>query len=241
MPHRRIDPAAGQERQRALQGVREAADRERLHARGGKLDRERQPVETLAYRDDRSSVGGEGRIARGGALDEEFGRGGVRERSDRPFVLPPQTQSPPTGDDHPDGGALREHVGQQWCRESEMFEVVQYEQGVRRTELPLESVVRTGLSGRERSQDRGFDKGWVAHRREVDEAHAVGETAFGPLRDRQRHARFADASHPGKRQQTNVGAEELFVERGDLAVATNEWRWLRRELSGHGDRPSLRG
>jgi hypothetical protein len=101
--------------------------------------------------------------------------------------------------------------------------------------------VGTGFSGRERSQDRGFDKGWVAHRREVDEAHAIGETAFGPLRDRQRHARFADASHPGKRQQTNVGAEQLFVQRGDLAVATNEWRWLRWELCGHGDRPSLRG
>src|SRR5437879_2279130 len=151
MPLQRVDPAAGQENKGALKGMREAADRERLHARGGKLDRERQPVETLADRDDRSSVGGEGRIARGGALDEEFGRGGLRKRSDQPFMLPPQTQGPPTGDDHPDGGALREHVGQQRCRESEMFEVVQYEQGVRRTELPLESVVGTGLSGRERS------------------------------------------------------------------------------------------
>ena len=170
LPRREVAPPALQHVEPFLEPPPQLVDREQRDARGGELDRERQPVEPAA------GGGDVGRVLvrelevgpqRDRALDEQLDRlrcervlqrdcavaGGERERRHREQPLAAHAQRRTAGHERGDTRAVPEQLGQAGRGVGHLLEVVEHEQQLPLAQAALEHLewrVIAGTGNRQR-------------------------------------------------------------------------------------------
>ncbi len=149
---------AGEQLEPVMQACRDLANRERLDARGGELDRQRQAIELRAHVLDvvpHALVEGEVRSDRRGTETEQSRGGFDGQRRDRLLGLAVDRQGFTAGGDQSNVGAGREHrAGDGGGRVEDVLAVVEDDDGLavaQRGEESLEGSQRlTAVTGRPR-------------------------------------------------------------------------------------------
>ena len=229
LPLRAVAPPALQHVEPFVEPRPQLVGREQRDARGGELDRERQPVEPAAGGDDVGRVlVGELEVGpqRDRALDEQLDRlrcervfqrdcavaGGERERRHREQPLAAHAQRRTAGHERADTRAMLEQLGQAGRGVGHLFEVVEQEQQLPLAQAALEHLewrVVAGTGDRHGADDGGVGAVRFALGAQVDEEHAVLEAVDLLRRRLQREPRFARPTRTGERHQPRVLRVEL--------------------------------
>ena len=96
-----------------------------------------------------------------------------------------------------------------------------------------EGILRRLLAHPHHPGDRRHHQSGIGQRRQIHEPDAIREALRHLLRGGNRQARLADASGADQRQQANVVLGEEAADEGQLVLAPDQSRRLRREM--HGD------
>jgi hypothetical protein len=161
--------AAGKQRQALLQALEERRGRQDLHARSGKLDRQRQIVEPLAdggY----LAVGHEVALDGHGAREEQLDCVVAPERIHRVLVLAADAERLPAGGDELQVGALPQQLAELRRGGHEVLEVVEQHDEAAVTDVLAKVAGRAKRGGRRLDHQRG-----VTQRSERDPPHTARE------------------------------------------------------------------
>jgi len=77
---------------------------------------------------------------------------------------------------------------------------------------------------------RGQDQGWIAHRSQIHEEHAIREVVHQRRRNVQAQAGLADAGGAGEGEQAGFRVPQLVVRGCPLALPPNERREQSRQM-----------
>ena len=250
LPRREVAPPALQHVEPFVEPPPQLVDREQRDARGGELDRERQPVEPAAGGDDvgrvlvrELEVGPQ----RDRALDEQLdrlrcerilqrdcaGAGGERERRHREQPLAAYAQRRTAGHERGGTRAVREQLGQAGRGLGHLLEVVEHEQQLPLAQAALEHLewrVITGTGDRHGANDGSVGALGLALGAQVDEEHAVLEAVDLLRRRLQREPGLAGPTRTGECHQPRVLRVELRAQLAEQRLAPEERRRLRRQV-----------
>ena len=126
---------AREKRQARVEPLEELGRRQARCARGGELDRQREPIEARADALDRSfvvAVGGEVRVCLAGARVEERGSRFLGKRLHRVDVFAGEVQHDAARDEESEALYAREELAQDGRRFAEVLSVVEHEQELAR-------------------------------------------------------------------------------------------------------------
>ena len=240
LPRDRRARAARQQAEAIVEPFGELRDRERAHARGRQLERERDPVEPATdprNRSGRARIEREVRVRRARALDEEpprVGRehalrvglvlGGEREGRDPPARLALDSERLAARRQHAHVRASGEHgVDDDRARGEQVLAVVEHEQEIRLRQ-PMRQDFERGRAGGLGQPARGDDDArYLLVRREageLDPDHAVGVATHAVLGDGVREPRLARSARAGDRDHAR--AVEQLTDLATLALATDQ-------------------
>ena len=252
LPLGQIAGAAAEVLEAAAESIPERLRREEVQARGGELDRQRQPVEPAT---DLGHGGGvvvrEAEVGPDAArpLHEQLDglelvelvrrrltmglRDRQRQRRHRDDVLASDPECLPARHEQLQAGAVRQQLDDRGRRDRDLLEVVEDEQDLLGAELPPELVERRSIDrvgdpdGRGRQREDGIGIGCGD---EVDEVDAVGEPVDLVRGGPDREPRLAGPTGPRERDQADIVVVEALADRLELGVAADERRRLGREV-----------
>ena len=241
--------AAREELEAVVQTLGDRFDRQRAHASGGELQRERNAVEAPADLDQRVRVlrgHGEPRLHGLGAIDEQphglelqqgvGGQGRARvgngQRLDRVRDLAGHVEVLAARREQPDPGARLEKLfGQVGARVHEVLAVVEDDEELavaNELDERLDHGAARLLHDAEHGRDRLGNQPCIGDRRKLDEPDAVGKFVEHVGRDLQRQPRLAETAHPEQREQRRF--LEQLSHLGLTALAADERRHLLRQV-----------
>ena len=220
----------GEQLQPALEPALERLRREQLHACGGELDGQRQPVEPPADLLDRLAVELvvlEGRQRRFRPRREERDRVRRAERRNGQLALVREVQPLAARDEHGDAGRIRERAREVRRGAEHVLEVVEDQEHAALAEMVVQRLLQ-GAAARgfdaERLADRRHDERGVVDAAERDERDAVRELLHQLAADLEREARLAAAAGARQRHEPRVGAQEQLAHVVHLPRAADDRR-----------------
>ena len=237
--------SSGQQREPVGQPIEDLLGGEDSGSNRGKLDRQRQAVETAAQLDD-------GRLIRAGQLERPRGGGRTLGEQQHRFVLPKlgerfasvgrrkperrhgddvltrHLERLPGGGDHPHVGRSAKDLGHQaGGRIEHVLTVVEDQQQLAVAQVGQQDLqrLRRGLVPKVQGGDHRVDhQGGIADLGELDPPGPVREAASEVRRDPNGQARLADASGADQADQTRAGHRLTSLRQ--LPAASHEARRL---------------
>ena len=224
LPLGQVARAAGQQRQPPVEALQDLRRRERAHARGRELERERELVEPPADLEHmlvRLEVGSH--LPR--TAEEEADALLLHERRNRVLALGREPQQLAARDDHPQVGARGGQPAKFWGRAEHLLEVVQYEQHPPVADMRGEVAVRADRRADRRQHDLRVTDGLQA---DPPDAVLVVVHCFRGCLDSE--PRLPGAARPGQREQANLRVSEQLQDLAELLLAPDERCRLLRQI-----------
>ena len=247
MALRSVTCSAHEELQPVIEPLLQCGRRQPADARGGELDRERQPVERSADVRDRIRVcarDGEIRLDGLRARLEQRYRFALRQafevvaalgrlqRKDGIDPLGGEAKRRAARHEELDVGRARRDSCDRRCGLDDMLEVVEHEQELAAPQMPAKILLERLAIGHADAKSLcggGQDEILVLQRREADEHDAVGEIVEKPGGDLDRDSGLARPAGSGQRDEPDLRPLEHVGHLADLALPTYEGRGLGRQ------------
>lgn len=225
----KIEGAAGEELEAALEAIEDSGGRKNAGAGGGELDRQREAVEARADVADGGSVirrDGKVRADGGSALDEKFGCGIGREGGDWKILLAVDAEAGAAGGENFERGAGFERFGEKFGGGENLFEIIEDEQeGASVAKLFGDDLgdgtAAEGLDGEGFGKSRSDEIG-IGDRAEANEFDARGKTRGESFGDGDGEARLPRSAGTRESEKENVGTQKKFGGLSDLKFAADE-------------------
>ena len=224
---RQVARPVGQHVQAAVVQLRQQR-RQAEHAdvRSAQFDGQRQAVECLAYGRNRGAIllgCGEVRLHGGGPFSKER-HGSIRlQRRHLVALLGAQVQALACGGDDVHVRALLQEVLDERRAAQHMLQVVEHQQQLFAPQMSHDLHGRLLASGVEPQcqRQRGRYLVRLFHRRQLDEAGAVGVDGRQAVRHFQRQASFAHAGRAEQREQSPLVTGHALADQVDVAFSTD--------------------